>query len=856
MQRIQIKGGKIYITESSQLKYIVEKGHVLVYLLPYDGQRMGRRLYLYEAVEGESIPGFVSVGNGQSMGWRIALVALDQADIVMDIGYLEDALEFAGKIGIHAENWQEFSDELIEKYEMNATSEEGYIYATKTELENTKYKSLKVIYDVFGLDGMQEGYEESGEEEYDAVAFVCRQEKINIAPLQEIKNCCGRKYNIQDIARISHFTVREVILEEDWFKKDCGSFVAYNEEKEAIACVSKGTGRYLAKESGRNQLQRIDAKYASQLNPKAYMLYRPFPNKKIYVKDLVKFGLQMVKAKDVVRLLFLALLGVLIGLLLPFLNEKVYDGFIPMGDSQGLFQLGMVILACSLGNISFTVIKNFASFRSVNTMKYAVQSATIDRLFNLPESFFREYDVADLGNRAMGLATIFDILGQSAITTVLSAVFSLMYVWRMNSYSKLLTKYAFVMLLVESVFLLWLGIRQTQLERKKMDVDKGAQSVIFQYLSGISKVRVSAAEDRALLQYLRLFVDSRKINIKKEKTTVWVNTLVSAAQVLFSIIFYYLMVKKNLNLSLGAFSAFSSAFGAFYGALTQLIQNFLIVNQCKPIYELSKPILQTLPETLEGAMLPEQINGDIEIDHVTFSYNEGEGQVLRGINLHFKPGEYIGIVGPSGCGKSTLMKLLLGFEKPQTGKIYYDGNDIDETDKRELRKKFGVVLQNGGLISGSIYDNITITAPRCKMERVEEVIREVGLEGDINDMPMGIHTIVSENSGTISGGQAQRILLARALVGKPKVIFLDEATSALDNVTQSMVVQALEKIKATKIVIAHRLSTIINCDRIIVMRDGEVVEEGDFKSLMDKKGLFYELAIRQMAENQNTENVG
>ena len=190
---------------------------------------------------------------------------------------------------------------------------------------------------------------------------------------------------------------------------------------------------------------------------------------------------------------------------------------------------------------------------------------------------------------------------------------------------------------------------------------------------------------------------------------------------------------------------------------------------------------------------------------------------------------------------------MLGFEKPQSGGIYYDNHDINDLDKRELRKKFGVVLQNGGLITGSIYENITIAAPGVKMSRVEETIREVGLEEDIRNMPMGLHTVIAEGAGTISGGQAQRILIARAIVGKPKVIFLDEATSALDNVTQKQIVDTLERLKATKVVIAHRLSTVQNCDRIIVLDKGDIVEQGTFEQLMEKKGLFYQLAKRQMA---------
>jgi ATP-binding cassette subfamily C protein len=312
-------------------------------------------------------------------------------------------------------------------------------------------------------------------------------------------------------------------------------------------------------------------------------------------------------------------------------------------------------------------------------------------------------------------------------------------------------------------------------------------------------------------------------------------------------VFYYIMIQKDLSLSIGAFSGFMAAFGSFSAAMLEICQNFLNVNMVKPMLEDAKPFLETMPESSQDAAIPGEIKGEIELNNVTFSYAPGEAPVLRDLNLHIKPGEYVGIVGGSGGGKSTLLKLLLGFEKPQVGRVYYDNRDIDELDKRELRKKFGVALQEGGIIAGSIYENITITAPNCKMARVEEVVREVGLESDIKNMPMGLHTVLSDGGGAISGGQAQRILIARALVGKPKVIFLDEATSALDNVTQNQVVETLEKIDATKIVVAHRLSTVRRCDRIIVMSAGRIAEEGTYQELMDKKGLFYELAIRQIS---------
>ena len=590
----------------------------------------------------------------------------------------------------------------------------------------------------------------------------------------------------------------------------------------------------------------VNEKYAAALKPKGYVFYRPFPNKPMKLKDLFSFGMKGVYKSDLVRLVVYSLLGTLIGLLMPMMNEQLYDRFIPMGNSAGLVQLCGVILSCAVGNMTFTIVKNLASFRGMNTMEYAVQSAAYDRLFTLPESFFRAYDSADLAQRAMGISEIYNTLADVVINMLFSAVFSLMYLWRMFRYSKKLSIVSLIMLAVCMALIVWIGIVQTKYESEKMEVDSKAQSCMYQFLSGISKIRIAGVENRALYEYLKPYTQSRRINIRKEKMTVGVNTLVGSMDTVFSIVLYYLMIKNSMDLSVGAFMGFTSAFGAFSSAMLQIASSMLTVNDVKPAYDRCKPILETLPEWDEDTAMPGNLTGDIEVNHVTFSYDKDSGTVLNGVSMHIKAGEYIGIVGSSGCGKSTLLKLLLGFEKPDVGKIYYDGKDIDGIDKRQLRKKFGVVLQDGKLIGGSIYENITITAPGTKLERVNQVIRDVGLEDDIRQMPMGLHTVLAENSGTISGGQQQRILIARAIVNKPKIIYFDEATSALDNVTQAMVCETLESLQATKVVIAHRLSTVMNCDRIFVMDKGEIVEEGSYQELMARKGRFYDLAVRQI----------
>lgn len=851
-RQIYLHGGQMHITKENTAVYSVIQGRVLVYLFPCTEGKNGRKLMLYEAGEEELLPSLCA--DHELLGsWRIGFVALEQAVIEQVSASTHqinaDAVreEFAKKAGVYQPDAGDFAEQLIEAYNINIIKEEGYIYATAREQEHTYEQGLQISYDLFRRGGNKRVTPESGNRIYDAVAYLCDHLEISIVSFDKLVESCGRRFRVEDIAHVSHFSIREIVLDENWYRRDCGALLAYTEEQNhPVVCIPISPGKYTAYDAVSKKRCVVNEKYAAALKPKGYVFYRPFPNKPMKLKDLFSFGMKGVYKSDLVRLVVYSLLGTLIGLLMPMMNEQLYDRFIPMGNSAGLVQLCGVILSCAVGNMTFTIVKNLASFRGMNTMEYAVQSAAYDRLFNLPESFFRAYDSADLAQRAMGISEIYNTLADVVINMLFSAVFSLMYLWRMFRYSKKLSIVSLIMLAVCMALILWIGIVQTKYESEKMEVDSKAQSCMYQFLSGISKIRIAGVENRALYEYLKPYTQSRRINIRKEKMTVGVNTLVGSMDTVFSIVLYYLMIKNSMDLSVGAFMGFTSAFGAFSSAMLQIASSMLTVNDVKPAYDRCKPILETLPEWDEDTAMPGNLTGDIEVNHVTFSYDKDSGTVLNGVSMHIKAGEYIGIAGSSGCGKSTLLKLLLGFEKPDVGKIYYDGKDIDGIDKRQLRKKFGVVLQDGKLIGGSIYENITITAPGTKLERVNQVIRDVGLEDDIRQMPMGLHTVLAENSGTISGGQQQRILIARAIVNKPKIIYFDEATSALDNVTQAMVCETLESLQATKVVIAHRLSTVMNCDRIFVMDKGEIVEEGSYQELMARKGRFYDLAVRQI----------
>lgn len=851
---VHLQGGIIRYTMLADSCFEIISGRVLVYILPMRAGHADRRFLLYEAQAGERIPALCwdapySYDDDEMCTWCFGLVAVDTAELYQYNQAMseEEKKEFARRAKMRSVEFEEFENCCIEEYQLRLTKELRNLYTAEQEYARVHTRNLETIFELFRPAKQRyDTHEATGNALYDAIARICDMRRIPIISLDSVISSSGRHFTVNDVARLSHFITRDIILEEKWYVHDSGAILAYYAESgQAVACLPDGPTHYRCYDPVTGESVRVTPELAAALKPQAQMIYRPFPARKLGLKDIVAFGLQDIYLRDILTFLLLALAGTAIGLLLPYINEQLYDLFIPMGDSSGLLQVCWVVLACTTGNITFTIVKNLATFRSMSSMKYSIQSAAYDRVFNMPESFFRDYDCADLAQRVMSLATIFQTAVQVLLTTGLTALFSLMYLGRMFSYSSKLSGISLLMLALTMALIGILGWRQTRYEAKLLELDGVISSRLYQILNGIDKLRIAGVEERALFEYLKPYTDSKKIAISKEKLENFVTVITTAMTSVFSLVLYYLMIKNNTNLSIGAFMGFTAAFGSFSGAMLQAVSSILTVNDVVPLYRRVKPMLEQVPEIEADTELPGELTGDIEISNVTFSYSKEGSPVLKDLSLHIHPGEYIGVVGPSGCGKSTLLKLLLGFEKPQSGKIFYDGRDIDGIDKRELRKKFGVVLQDGNLISGSIYENIVITAPNATMKQVKQVIADVGLERDIEQMPMGLHTVLSEDSGTISGGQQQRILIARAIVGKPKIIYFDEATSALDNVTQSQVTESLEKLHATRFVIAHRLSTIMGCDRIIVLNKGTIQECGTYDELMQQHGLFYELASRQ-----------
>jgi len=540
----------------------------------------------------------------------------------------------------------------------------------------------------------------------------------------------------------------------------------------------------------------------------------------------------------------------LLGLATPVFTGMIFNDVIPSADRLQLFQLMAILLVIAVATLLFNVSSAIALVRIDGRLGAGIQSALWDRLLGLPMPFFRRYTAGDLANRAMGIDSIRRVLSGSVVTAVLAGIFSTFHFGLLFYYGGSLAWWATFLIGLAVLTKLVVGRVRLRFDRAAASVSTKLSGSVLQFLSSISKLRVAGAEIKAFSVWAREFSRQRRYRYRSrllDNVLAAINAGFPLASqlVIFGLAMKLLTADTN-PLPTGNFLAFLASYtislNGLLGASTALLSAASVI----PMYEQARPILREKPEVDSGKAEPGTLSGAIEVQSVKFRYYSDGPLVLRDVKLQVRPGEFIAVVGPSGSGKSTLLRLLLGFEEPESGGIYYDGQDLANLDAQSVRAQIGVVLQNGQLMPGDIFTNI-VGSSLATLDDAWEAARMAGLDQEIEAMPMKMHTIVSQGGGTISGGQRQRLMIARALVRKPKLLLFDEATSALDNRTQQLVTDSLDLMQASRIVVAHRLSTILHADRIYVMESGRVVQTGNYDELLEREGTFRELAKRQIA---------
>lgn len=635
-------------------------------------------------------------------------------------------------------------------------------------------------------------------------------------------------------------TIRQITLSDGWWKRSTGTMIAFLEADDTPVILRPHFASYSFVHPKTGQQYKIDSsKSDAMLKREAFVACRTLPDHAFTPSRIVKHALHELCLADAIYSLGACVGVILLTMLTPYVSKLIFNEVIPSGDVSLIVPVATLLISAAFGLVMVQLARNLVVMRIKDKVEYSVQTALMHHLVMLPTTFFKEYSPGDLSNRVLSISRLSSLLTGEVLSTTLTFCFtSIMFIQFFIYGGELLFTGIAILLVVLGAILLQYYY-SAKVQSTVTPAASRLSGTIYNLVGAIQKVKTCGAEFRAYRHWVFAYEPTDSFSSRIPQMAFYASAFAYTFRMLPMIVTMWAAWHYGLGLS--DYIAYCSVLGIATETLGQLQGITKVSARLKSEAVLCKPIIQTDEESLGQSLTVKTISGDIDVRKLKFRYSPDMPLIFDGLDLHINSGDYVALVGESGCGKSTLVRLLLGFDKPQSGSVFYDQYNLSEISKQSLRQNcVSVCLQDGRLIEGTILDNIIFNNPLLTEDDAWEVARQAALDKDIEKMPQGMQTPISVDGQGVSGGQRQRILIARALARKPKVLFLDEATSALDNISQHIVVENLAQLKCTRIVIAHRLSTIQQCNRIIVLKDGRVAADGNFEELQ-ARGYFQEV---------------
>lgn len=677
-----------------------------------------------------------------------------------------------------------------------------------------------------------------------AVDEVLKYYQVKFKPEEYITEFKSAEEQIENRLRPYGIRNRAVKLDKGWYNNAIGAMLGtMKEDGSAVALIPGRVKGYVVVDIKSGKRIPVNSRTEELIDEDAVCFYKSFPNRSLSIGDLIAFMFQQVRASDVAECVALMVLSTAVGLLSPYFTKWLFGSVLKSGSITVLISLAVFMVCFTISRLLLLAFQTLINSKIGIEQDAAVQAAVMSRVISLPSAFFKKYSAGELSQRVSYTNSLCTRLFSTMGVATLSALFSLVYIGQIAFMTPSLAVPALFISAANIGISLAATLVKMKRTRDQLEVSSKTSGVTYATISGIQKIKLTGAEKRMFSRWGKQYAREAQLEYNLPTFLKLSSTVSIAVSLAGTIILYAVAIKNDIGVA--GYCAFTTSYAMVSAALTAVASIAIDAAEIRPILEMAEPIMQAAPEINADKVVLNDISGSIEISHLSFKYDELSRNVIDDLSLTVNPGDYIAIAGTTGCGKSTLLRLILGFEKPDRGSIVFDGRDISMINPESLRQRIGTVTQDGKLFSGDIYSNIVISAPHAGLEKAWEAAEIASVADDIRNMPMGMQTYLSEGQGGISGGQKQRLMIARAVVSDPKILIFDEATSALDNITQKKISDAIDGLKCTRIVVAHRLSTIQHADRIVFLDEGKIAEDGTYEELIAKNGLFAELVERQ-----------